>query len=160
MIQVPHLWYSLWDATSQSAKLATQLDIAIEVPLDLLLELLGLLLNHFEGLAVFMRNIRVQLFKDREQEPCDLVFDLDGESLAFSMTGRSLDLLVSEIKVAEVVILLLQACPARLASLLHPRKHLLQLSNDLERVAFDVILVHGSFVRSSDLRQLRQLFIN
>lgn len=121
---------------------------------------MGLLLNHFQRLTVLTRNIGVQLLKDGKQEPCNLVFDLDSESLAFRMTGCSLNMLVSEIKVTEMVIFLLQACPARLHSFLHPSEHLFQLSNDLKRIALDIILVHSSIVLIRDFLQLRQLFID
>ena len=43
---------------------------------------------------------------------------------------------------------------------MHPSEHLLQLSNDLKRIALDIILVHSSIVLIRDFLQLRQLFID
>ena len=52
VVQISDLRRHLWDIARDSAQLVTELDIAIQMPLNLFLELLCLQLDLLEGLAI------------------------------------------------------------------------------------------------------------
>ena len=107
MVKVLHLGGQDRDVGSQQDKLPSELHHAIEIPLDFLLELLGLHLNLLEGLAILMGNIGVKLFEDGQQEAAHIIFDLDGECLAHTLPRASLPKLVTKVEFVKMVILFL-----------------------------------------------------
>ena len=83
MVQVLHLLGHCGDP--ELAQFTAQLKVDVQVPLDFFLELLGLKLNLLEFSAILLGDVGVKLFKDLKKELRNVLFDLDSESLAFSM---------------------------------------------------------------------------
>lgn len=158
MVQVLHLLGHCGDP--ELAQFTAQLKVDVQVPLDFFLELLGLKLNLLEFSAILLGDVGVELFKDLKKELRNVLFDLDSESLALSMLGCPLLLLVEQVEVAEVEILLLQTGPASLNTLVHPSEKLLQFSDQFKGTFFDIFFVESLSVITVSFLKFCQFLIN